>query len=142
MRVGIVSGYFNPLHYGHIEYINAAKDESDHLIVIINNDHQIELKGSRKFMDEVHRSKIVENLKAVDEIVISVDQTKFQCETLKIIRFKYPEVSMSFFNSGDRIGKDFPIEEIDVCLDVGITPRTLYLPKLYSSSDLLKDEPR
>lgn len=142
MRIGVVSGYFNPLHYGHIEYINGAKDECDHLIAIINNDHQIELKGSRKFMDEVHRSKIVENLKAVDEIVISIDKTKFQCETLRLIRFKYPDISISFFNSGDRIGKDFPTEEIDVCLKVGITPRTLYLAKLYSSSDLLKDEPR
>ena len=59
MRIGIVSGYFNPVHYGHIEYINAAKQNCDKLIAVINSDYQRELKGSKEFMDELYNfSKI------------------------------------------------------------------------------------
>jgi cytidyltransferase-like protein len=50
-KIGIVSGYFNPIHQGHIEYINAAKDECDYLVVIVNNDDQVKLKGSAVFMN-------------------------------------------------------------------------------------------
>ena len=40
-KIGIVSGYFNPIHRGHIEYINAAKQDCDYLVVIVNNDYQV-----------------------------------------------------------------------------------------------------
>ena len=36
----IVSGYFNPLHKGHIEYFHNAKQYAEYLIVIVNNDYQ------------------------------------------------------------------------------------------------------
>ena len=58
----IVSGYFNPIHKGHIEYFNIAKSNGDYLFVIVNNDIQRELKGSKKFMLQDERLIIVENL--------------------------------------------------------------------------------
>ena len=50
LKVIIVSGYFNPIHKGHIEYFHLAKQKGDKLFVIINNDFQRSLKNSKKFM--------------------------------------------------------------------------------------------
>ena len=55
----IVSGYFNPIHKGHIEYFNNAKTTSDKLFVIVNSDNQRVLKGSKSFQDEKERLIIV-----------------------------------------------------------------------------------
>lgn len=136
--IGVVSGYFNPLHYGHVEYINAAKEKCDHLIAIVNSDYQRTLKGSKEFMDENHRSKIISNLKSVDEVFISIDKDKTQCETLKYLRNKYMTQKIIFFNSGDRKGPNLVLAESDVCKQVGIEENILDLPKIYSSSELIK----
>jgi len=138
MILGIVSGYFNPVHYGHIEYINAAKQNCDKLIAIINSDYQRELKGSKEFMDEHHRSKIIFNLKSVDEVFISIDKDKTQCQTLKYLKNKYKEDKLIFFNSGDRKGSNLVTSESDVCKKFGIEESVLDLPKIYSSSELIK----
>ena len=61
----IVSGYFNPIHKGHLEYFNNAKAMADELFVIVNNDHQRALKGSKEFQGEEERMIIVSNIKAV-----------------------------------------------------------------------------
>ena len=66
----IVSGYFNPIHKGHLEYFNTAKDLADELFVIVNSDHQRILKGSKEFQQEAERLFIVENIKAVDKAII------------------------------------------------------------------------
>lgn len=137
MIIGIVSGYFNPLHYGHIEYINAARDNSDKLICIVNSDHQVLLKGSKPFMKEDHRSKILSNLKSVDEVFVSIDKEKTQCESLKYLRVKYPDDDLILFNSGDRKGNNLDINESKICERLGIKMQILDLPKLYSSSELL-----
>ena len=58
----IVSGYFNPLHKGHLELFKKAKESGDILIVIVNNDIQRELKGSKFFQDENERIEIIRAL--------------------------------------------------------------------------------
>lgn len=138
MKIGIVSGYFNPLHYGHIEYINGAKDNCDWLVVIVNSDYQRALKGSKEFMDENHRLKIISNLKSVDEGFISIDKDTTQCESLKYLRNKYQNEELIFFNSGDRKGNNLVSAEGDTCKIWKITETILDLPKLHSSSELLK----
>lgn len=137
-HIGIVSGYFNPLHAGHIHYINTAKKECDFLVAIVNNDLQVELKGSKKFMDEDHRVFIVSNLKSIDTVVKSIDNDKTVSETLKFVRFLFPEKyhRFTFFNSGDRDPTKTDKKEEYLCQELGIDIKFLDLPKIYSSSDL------
>ena len=68
MKKIAVSGYFDPIHVGHIEYINNAKKLGDWLVVIVNNNNQCALKKGKYFMDEKDRVLIVKNIKAVDEV--------------------------------------------------------------------------
>ena len=69
----IVSGYFNPLHKGHIDYFHLAKAKGDKLFVIVNNDHQRELKGSKEFMLEEERVLIIKELEVSDKVILSID---------------------------------------------------------------------
>lgn len=137
-KIGIVSGYFNPLHKGHIEYINAAKSKCTYLMCIVNNDDQVVLKGSQVFMDEEHRLLIVKNLKSVDVGVISVDEDLSVSETLKRIveNSNLSRYEFIFFNSGDRSSGNNNSREELICKENGIQMVYIDLPKVCSSSEL------
>jgi len=70
----IVSGYFNPIHKGHLELFKKAKSQADKLWVIVNSDFQRELKGSKEFMSDTERLEIVKAIKWVDYALISSDR--------------------------------------------------------------------
>ena len=75
----IVSGYFNPIHKGHLELFEMAKQNGDKLWVIVNSDKQRELKGSEFFMDEDERLDIVKSIRYVDYALLSQDTDRTQC---------------------------------------------------------------
>ena len=79
----IVSGYFNPIHKGHIEYFQNAKKLADLLFVIVNSDYQRKIKGSKPFQDEAERLIIVGNIKAVDKVFLSIDKNRTFVTQLK-----------------------------------------------------------
>ena len=79
----IVSGYFNPIHKGHLEYFNNSRALADELFVIVNNDAQRALKGSKEFQNQEERMTIVSNIRAVDKAILSVDEDRTVCATLK-----------------------------------------------------------
>ena len=81
----IVSGYFNPLHKGHLELFQEAKERSDMLMVIVNSDLQRELKGSKEFMLEDERFQIISSIKYVDFAMIYIDKDQTQIESIKDI---------------------------------------------------------
>lgn len=132
----IVSGYFNPIHKGHLEYFNNAKTLCDELFVIVNNDHQRELKGSKEFQKEDERMIIVSNIKAVDKAILSIDRDRTVCETIRMIAEEYKsKYDLAFANGGDQNNDTIPerpiCEEMDVALIDGLGD------KIQSSSWLL-----
>ena len=128
MKKVCISGYFDPLHVGHIEYINKAKKLGDYLVVIVNNNKQCKLKKGKFFMDENDRVEIVKNLKSVDEVFLSIDDDKTVCKSLKKLK---PSI---FANGGDR--KNYEIPESKVCDMYGIEIIDGLGDKIRSSSDL------
>lgn len=133
----IVSGYFNPLHKGHLEYINKAKSLADALFVIVNNDQQRALKGSKEFQLEEERVLIVSNLKAVDTVVLSVDSDRTVCATIEKIANEFGATfDLAFANGGDQNNETIP--EIDICKKKGIALLDGLGDKIQSSSWLLK----
>ena len=133
----IVSGYFNPLHKGHLELFEKAKAVGDELWVIVNSDLQRALKGSKEFMDENERLTIVSAIKYVDKALISVDQDKTQCATLEHLADEYgANFKLYFANGGDQNNKSIP--EVSVCKEKGIGLLEGLGDKIQSSSWLLK----
>ena len=128
MKVVAISGYFDPIHVGHLEYINMAKKLGDKLVVIVNNNYQCELKKGKPFMDEKDRVTIVSNLKNVDEVFLSIDKDKTVCASLEKIK---PDI---FANGGDR--KNYEIPESVICKKYDIKIIDGLGEKIRSSSDL------
>tara|TARA_Y100000385_G_C13012771_1_gene602464 strand:- start:372 stop:797 length:426 start_codon:yes stop_codon:yes gene_type:complete len=132
----IVSGYFNPIHKGHLEYINNAKALADMLIVIVNNDKQRILKKSTEFQLEEERLLIVTNIKSVDKAILSVDNDRTVCQTIKIIAQEFgPIYDLAFANGGDQDNTTIP--EREVCEEIGIVLLDGLGDKIQSSSWLL-----
>jgi D-beta-D-heptose 7-phosphate kinase/D-beta-D-heptose 1-phosphate adenosyltransferase len=137
-KMVIASGYFNPLHKGHLELFHRAKTygTGDKLLVIVNSDHQRSLKGSKEFQDELERLMIIRNLRIVDESIISIDKDKTQCATLKYLSDLYShEYQLFFANGGDQTNESIP--EVQVCLDNEIKLVDGLGSKVQSSSWLL-----
>lgn len=140
MIIGIVSGYFSIFHQGHQEYIFAAKDRCKYLIVIINNDVQGKLKGSKSIIDENHKCSLMKGIKGVDEVILSIDKDKTVCQTLIHIREKYQMDDLIFFNSGDRVDiNNTDISELEICKKYNIKYVAINLPKIYSSNNILQN---
>ena len=132
----IVSGYFNPIHKGHLEYFNNAKDLADELFVIVNSDFQRELKGSKEFQKEEERLFIVQNIKAVDKAIISLDKDRTVCESIRAIFEKHAdEYQLGFANGGDQDNNSIP--EAPICKELEIELIDGLGDKIQSSSWLL-----
>lgn len=133
----IVSGYFNPIHKGHLEYFNKAKSLADELFVIVNNDNQRALKGSKEFQLEDERLFIVQNIKAVDKAIISIDKDRTVCESIAHLHEKYSkDFDLGFANGGDQDNNSIP--EAPICNQLNIELIDGLGDKIQSSSWLLK----
>ena len=115
----IVSGYFNPIHKGHIEYFQNAKINGDELFVIVNSDLQRSLKGSKEFQDENERVFIVENLRLVNKCFLSIDKDRTVIESIRMIFDEFGnEYHLAFANGGDQNNDTIP--ERPICEELGI----------------------
>ena len=127
--VVVASGYFSPIHSGHLEYLELSKRLGDVLIVIVNNDVQEKLKKGENFMKCSERMKIVKALRCVDMVVESVDTDRSVCKTLTMIR---PNI---FSNGGDVTNEN--IAEAAVCQQLGIKMVDKLGDKKNSSSSII-----
>ncbi len=125
----VISGYFDPLHIGHLEYIREASKLGDKLIVIVNNDNQSILKKGKFLMPDRERVKVVESIKGVDLALLSIDKDRSVCQTLALLN---PDI---FANGGD--WKDNCLEE-KICKRLGIKLVYGLGEKIQSSSNLIK----
>ena len=138
--VVMVSGGFDPIHIGHVRLMQEAKKLGDKLVVVINNDNWLRLKGKpAAFIPEKERKEIIEALGCVDEVIITKHSKKTKdisvCKELRKIR---PDI---FANGGDRKPDGDPVPEVAVCKELGI--KIVYNVgrggKVRSSSELLKE---
>ena len=123
-----VSGYFDPIHIGHLDYLELAKKLGDKLVVIVNNNHQCKLKKGKPFMDELDRMRIVESLGIVDEVFLSIDSDRSVCKSLEEIK---PDI---FANGGDRATSEVP--ESVVCKKYNVKMVDGLGDKIRSSSSM------
>ncbi len=119
-KVVIVSGYFNPVHSGHISLFEDAKMLGDKLVVILNNDKQVKVKGHFPFMDEKERKRIISAISYIDLVYLSIDENRSVCKTIEeiynLLSKEYDE--FIFANGGERKKDSLP--EYDACTRLGI----------------------
>ena len=135
----IASGYFNPVHKGHIEYLTKSKELGDKLFVIVNNDTQREMKGSKAFMNEDERKFVIESLKPVDWVMVSIEaENRLVDKSIKLIYELYKDEFQNFIfsNGGDQTEQT--IAEDVICKKLGIKMVFGLGDKIQSSSWLLK----
>jgi len=109
MKISIISGGFDPLHSGHILYINAAKELGEYLVVCLNSDKWLINKKGKFFLPFDERKIILENIKSVDEVIDFEDDQIGSCiNGLKKIKSLYPDDDLIFCNGGDRNSKNIP----------------------------------
>ena len=131
-KIVCVSGYFDPIHVGHLEYFKFSKKIGTKLMVIVNNDKQAKLKKGKSFMPCDERIKIIEEFKCVDYVIKSIDTDRTVCETLRTVEPK-PHY---FCNGGDQNNNTIP--EGPICAERGIELRDGFGDKIQSSSWLIK----
>ena len=128
-KIVVASGGFDPLHIGHIEYLEKAKQLGDKLIVILNSDEFLMKKKGFVFMKAEERKIIIKNLRMVDLVVNCIDQDMTVCKTLSVID---PDI---FAKGGDRTKDEIP--ERYICGLLGIEIVDGLGPKIRSSSELV-----
>ncbi len=125
-----ISGFFDPIHGGHIEYIREARKIGDKLIVILNNDNQCILKKGESFMPMEDKIAILNALRDVDAVVVSIDNGD---SVLKTLEYVNPDI---WGNGGDRNKENIP--EAELCKKMGIKMVDNLGEKIQSSSWLIK----
>ena len=128
-----VSGYFDPLHIGHLEFFKLAKALGDELVVIVNNDEQAIAKKGSVFMSQEDRKAIVEAIKYVDKAIICIDKDSSTCKTLEILK---PNI---LANGGDRAINAEGLPEIEVCKKYSIKIVDGLGKKIRSSSEMIEN---
>jgi cytidyltransferase-like protein len=110
MRVAITSGYFDPLHRGHLEMLELSRAQGDALWVIVNNDAQAALKKGQAFLDQETRLAVTRALRVVDRAVLAVDADGSVCATLEqlLTETKAAGADAVFCKGGDRHAGNIP----------------------------------
>jgi cytidyltransferase-like protein len=122
-RASVVSGYFNPLHPGHLDLFEAARARTGYLVVIVNNDVQQTLKKGKVIQVEADRLRIVRSLRVVDDALLAVEKGPGMNESFDLVRAAYPATELEFCNGGDRSpGADtLPADEVEAARRNDIT---------------------
>lgn len=122
MKIVIATGGFDPIHSGHIAYLNAARKLGDSLMVGLNSDAWLERKKGRAFMPFAERENILMNIKAVDTVYGFDDRDGSACQLLEWAKKQFPYAEFVFANGGDRTAVNIPemsVEGVEFAFGVG-----------------------
>jgi len=112
-RVVLITGGFDPLHSGHIEYFKAAKKLGNKLVVGLNSDAWLTRKKGRPFMPFEERASVIKELACVDEVISFNDDDGTACHAIYLMLAKYDEsTTVVFANGGDRNNSTTPEYEM------------------------------
>jgi cytidyltransferase-like protein len=111
----IVTGGFDPIHSGHIDYINAAKALGDILVVGVNSDDWLVRKKGKAFLPQIERLTIMDNIKNVDMTIVFDDSDNSAKDAILKVRNTFPDDKIIFANGGDRTPENIP--EMDIIDD-------------------------
>lgn len=136
MKIVLVTGGFDPLHSGHIEYFKAAKQLGDKLVVGLNSDAWLTRKKGQPFMPITERISIIENLKMVDHCILYNDDDGSSIEAIRNVKMMYPNDEIIFANGGDRTSYNIPEMSVsNITFQFGVGGEN----KLNSSSWILRE---
>jgi D-beta-D-heptose 7-phosphate kinase/D-beta-D-heptose 1-phosphate adenosyltransferase len=122
MKIVLVTGGFDPIHSGHISYLNHAEHLGDLLIVGLNSDAWLTRKKGRPFMTWRERMTVLDNLHMVGEVVEFDDSDGSSCDAIRQVRKKYPNDEIIFANGGDRTKDNIPemvFDDVEFVFGVG-----------------------
>jgi cytidyltransferase-like protein len=122
MKIVLVTGGFDPLHSGHIEYFNAAKELGDKLIVGINSDAWLARKKGQPFMPIEERFTIVGSIDVVDEVIVYNDDDGSSIDAIRLVKIRHPNDDIVFANGGDRTHLNIPemiVKDVHFAFGVG-----------------------
>jgi len=126
MKIVIVTGGFDPIHSGHISYLNHARHLGDMLVVGLNSDPWLERKKGRAFMPYIERKCILDNLQMVDHVIGFNDNDGTAIDAIRWVKDLYPDDEIVFANGGDRTATNIPemsVEGVEFAFGVGGTDK-------------------
>ena len=107
MDTVLVTGGFDPLHSGHIEYFKSAKQLGDCLVVGVNSDEWLTRKKGRPFMPFSERMSIIKELSCVDKVIAFDDSDDSACHAI-FYTMSTNTGKVIFANGGDRTNTTTP----------------------------------
>ena len=122
MKIVLVTGGFDPIHSGHISYLNHADHLGDHVVVGLNSDAWLTRKKGRPFMSWRERMVVLDNLHMVGEVIEFDDSDGTACDAIRQVRARYPNDEIVFANGGDRTAENIPemvFEDVEFVFGVG-----------------------
>jgi cytidyltransferase-like protein len=137
MKIVLITGGFDPLHSGHITYIQAARKlagKTGKLIVGVNSDAWLKSKKDYVVLDVDQRADIIENITGVDSVIEFDDSDGTAIDAIEQVKKMHPKDDIIFANGGDRTKDNIPEMKIKgVTFKFGVGGRE----KVYSSSDII-----
>ena len=100
MNVVLVTGGFDPVHSGHIEYLTKAKELGDILVVGLNSDNWLTRKKGKSFMPWLERCRVIKALKPVGYVMEFNDDDDSSRLAIKLTRQMFPTANIIFANTG------------------------------------------
>ena len=107
-KIVLATGGFDPIHSGHIKYLQFSKKLGDYLVIGLNSDKWLNNKKGKFFLPFNEREEIIKNLRMVDKVISFNDDDGTAIDAIQKLLDKYPNKEILFSNGGDRGKENIP----------------------------------